>query len=350
MKIVICPKCGRKIHLSEKCLYCGNNNGFQLVGTSTNIHNNVVDEYEKLSELLTSRAFDKVIEISRLVLKWMPTCAEVFWMRMLAKNQCSSDAELAQKGIVFDESADYFNAVRYASSIEQEVYEEVEKLVKNICSVFEKAVTQHEYEEKRKTSILCFQSEFSEKISNSRKKLFDLYSQLEQIEQKIYIFELDWTLLINEHKEALDKIRIEAQNVYVQTSKLDGCTTERLHNYQVCLDSLLNQSNQSKSKIEVINSQCAWNNEYKDMVQERDGVIELISNELSSLKSYEKKAQSIIIEIEKIEREHQLTMYALSNYDFLSTYLLLGARKYEEVLTSAGLTVISTNVGHQINN
>ena len=129
MKIVVCPNCGRKIHAADKCLFCGNDNGFQEISGNDKIHENVFDEYGMLEDLLKKRAFDEMIEKSRIVLRWMPTKSDIFWLRVLAKSKCTNDAELVQRGIRFDESADYYNAQKYASPDEQEVYVAVYELV-----------------------------------------------------------------------------------------------------------------------------------------------------------------------------------------------------------------------------
>ena len=115
MMIVKCPKCKKLIHKTDSCPYCGNSATFENVNEKTVVHENVVAEYSELPLLLASGKFTQVIEQSRIILRWMPTCSSVFWIRLLAKNECKTDAELIEKGLNCDDAADFYNAVRYGS-------------------------------------------------------------------------------------------------------------------------------------------------------------------------------------------------------------------------------------------
>lgn len=343
MKIVVCPKCGRKIHLAEKCLYCGNSEKFQIIDNANGMHEKAVDEYRDLIELLSHRSYDQVIELSNEVLRKLPMFAEVFWIRLLARNKCSVDLELVQRGVNFKENAEYFNAFRYASDIEKEVYLEIRKLVEKVRKEFENAIIRNEYEEKRATSILEIQTEFSREIKVKREKLFELWSKLEQLEQKMKCIENECDLLLNEHKETLKRAQTESLCLKKELYSCSMCTEEQFHDYQLRLETLLSQSNESKSAIATMRSQQLFTREFSELVAKREEISNQISGELSQLKMYRARIQSTIIEAEKIEKKHRLLMRALSNYDFRNVYSLIGTHKYEEALHSAGLAVISAN-------
>ena len=335
MKIVVCPKCRRKIHAADKCLFCGNGSNFQVIDVKDNIHENVYEEYNVLEKILRKRAFDELIEKSRMVLRWMPTKSDVFWLRLLAKNKCCNDAELVQKGIAFDESADYYNAQKYASNDEKEVYGAVYVLVGKIQNEFQKAAVIHEYEEKKATHILHVQSEFCEEIDQRRKKLFDLWSKIEKIEQEMNTIEQNSRLLISEHIDMLKNAKIEAENIKNQAYRLSECREEELHSYQIRLGNILSQSDRSKNEVEAMMRQHPWVSQFIELEKERDQLCDIVSNELLDLKSYESKIQSIASEIERIEKRHQLARRALSDYDFQNMNSLFGTRKYEEILKRA---------------
>lgn len=343
MKIVVCPNCGRKIHAADKCLFCGNDNGFQEISGNDKIHENVFDEYGMLEDLLKKRAFDEMIEKSRIVLRWMPTKSDIFWLRVLAKSKCTNDAELVQRGIRFDESADYYNAQKYASPDEQEVYVAVYELVGKIQNEFQKAVTVHEYEEKKATPIVRTQLEFEEELSRRRRKLFDLWSEIEKIEQEMTTIEQNCRLLISEHIDTLNSAKTEATYIKNQSYKLNECRNEELHSYQVRLGNILSQSDRSKNEVEAMKKQHPWVSQFAELEKKRNQLCGTVSSELSDLKSYKSRIQSTVSEIERIEKRHQLAGRTLAGYDFQSMYSLLGARKYEEVLRISGLAVIVNN-------
>ncbi len=341
MKIVICPKCEKMIHEADKCPYCGNSTGFELVNEAVEVHENVATEYSELPSLLVSGKFAQLIEKSRIVLRWMPTCSAIFWMRLLAKNDCRTDAELMQKGINCDGAADFYNAFRYGTPTEKNVYKEVKKRIENIRKFFESVIIKHEYEEKKSTPIIQCQGELSDVLNTKRNRLFELWSELEKVEQEMYGVEQDCKLLVSEHRDALERIKTDAANVKSQTYRLNECNAEELHKYQVRLGNLLNQSDQSKSAIDMMRKQHPWIGKFNSLVEKRDGIVRKISSELSELKSYETRVQSTLSEIERIEKRHQLAMRSLSGFDFLSIHSLIGIRKYEEVLAAAGLAIIS---------
>lgn len=160
MIIVTCHKCGKEIHKADKCPYCGNSTKFGTVNGMTDIHENAYVEYSELATILDAGDFAKLIEKSRAVLRWMPTCSGVFWMRLLAKNGCKTDAELIQKGINCDDSADFYNAYRYGTSVEKATYDNVKNLIENVRAILESAIITHEYEEKSATPIMRCKSEF----------------------------------------------------------------------------------------------------------------------------------------------------------------------------------------------
>lgn len=184
MMIKKCSICGRLVHESSKCPYCGHENCFIPVENQVRVHKNVKTEYDKLKELIKKEKYTDAIEVSHYVLEWTPTTSEVFWIRLLARNGCKNDAQLIQKGFEYEESADFFNAFKYGSDAEKTVYQEVRKTVEEIRSALADAVRQHEYEEKKATQIVKLREEMTDEIEQKRSNLFNLWSQLEKKNRK----------------------------------------------------------------------------------------------------------------------------------------------------------------------
>lgn len=343
MMVVTCTKCGKTIHKAEKCPYCANTIGFENANEVINVHENVADEFSDMTDLLISGKFSQLIEKSRVVLRWMPMCSSVFWMRFLAKNECKTDAELIQKGVRCEDAADFYNAYRYGSAAEKAAYDNVKKLIEAIRVAFETAVNRHEYEEKAATPIVRCQSEFALEIQTRQKELFDLWTQLEKLEQEMYVIEQDCKLLLNEHRIALDSAKNSASSIKDQIYKLSECTAEELHKYLVRLGDVLNQSDSSKKEIELMRKQLPWIGTFNSKIQERDSISSKISAKLSELKSYENMVKSTVSEIERIEKRHQLAMRSLANYDFNNVRSLLGARKFDEIISKVRCAMIAEN-------
>lgn len=349
MKIVVCPNCGKKIHIAKKCMYCGNSNNFQKISLIERIHENAIEEYSQLDELLKKRSFDQLLEKSKFVLKWMPTKSEIFWLRILAKNKCSSDSELVKKGVSLENSADYYNAQKYASHDEKEVYTSIFELMNKIQKEFDLAVDIHEREEKEETSILRLQIEFAEEISKQKKDLFNLWSKLEKTEQEMFNVEQFCKLVGNEHIDTLTKLKVNAETIKNETYKLNECTYKEYYYFQVKLDNILNQLDQSKKEMNSMRKHHPYVLKFKELENSRNELCKTISSDLSNLKSQKKRYQSILLEIEKIEKRHQLAKKDLSKYSFQSMYSLLGSNKCNEVFTIAGFVDITDNLsGTQI--
>lgn len=344
MTIVKCPKCGKMIHKAEMCPYCGNSAGFESVDEKVEVHENVAVEYAELPSLLADGKFVELIEKSRVVLQWMPKCSSVFWMRLLAKNECKTDAEIIEKGLNCDDASDFYNAVRYGSQVERATYESVKNLIESIRTAFETVIAKHEYEEKAATPIVRCQVEFASELKERRKELFDLWSQLEKTEQEMYVIEQDCKLLANEYRIALESSRNEANQIKAQSYKLNECTAEELHKYLVRLENVLSLSDASKKELDLMRKQLPCVENFNSKVQESEKIRKQISLKLSELKSFENRIHSTVSEIECIEKRHLLALRALADYDFRSAYSLLGARRFEEVMRNVGFISFASNI------
>ena len=343
MKIVTCSSCGKKIHLAGKCLYCGNEVNAKPEKNDIWVHENVVEEHEKLQGLLNNKAFDQVIENAELILKWMPKCAEIFWIKLLAKNRCRNDIELVRKGVSINETAEYFNAMGYGSSEEKSAYKEIGQLIEKVRTEFVKMCTHQEYEEKRNTSLLHCQSEAAFDIQRSREIVFDLWTQLKQIEHEMYCIEQDCKLLIVEHKTTLEQAKNDAAYIKNKMSKQKECTSDEAHKMEMDLQNILNQSEQSRKAIDIIKEQHPRVQKYVELTKKRNQIATQISDEISKFQAIKKKMQVAISQIEKIEDKYKNAKQYMLQYDARNMYSVIGEQKYEEVLHSAGLAIKSTD-------
>ena len=337
MTIVKCNKCGELIHKADRCFLCGNTSDFTKVDSTFAIHENVKDEYIRLDQLVRNGKFQEALDLSRVVLEWMPSCSDVFWLRLLAKSQCVSDEALIRKGVSCEDSADYCNAVMFADESQKRVYAIVAKKISLIKNVLAKYITEHEYSEKNGTAILQHQSEMPATIEAHRKKLFELWKELKEIEHSIAAVEEDCLLLINEHKESLDKASSEAADIKNRTYKMEQCTADDLHKYQTQFGDLLYRSEQAKSSIDSMRSQHPWMSAYSDLIKKRDAAVSQINSELNSLKTYESRVQSTVSEIERIEARHTAALSSVTNYRFSEIRSLLGETRFTAAYVESGI-------------
>lgn len=337
MIITKCDKCGELMHKAERCFACGNTSGFTKLDSTLIIHENIKDEYENLEHLVKNGKFTEALTLSKVVLEWMPNYSDVFWLRLLAKNRCDSDEALIRKGVSCEESSDYYNAVMFANKAQKKVYLSVAAKISAVKKVLSQYITEHEYSEKSNTTIMQIQSEFPAKIESHRKKLFQLWEELRQVEGQMVSVEKDCLLLVREHKETLNKASSEAVSIKAATYMMDECSAEQLHKYQTQFGNLLYQSEQAKTSIDSMRKQHPWMGTYNTLVAKRDSIISQISNEINTLKAYESRVQSTVSEIERIEARHTAALVSVTKYNFAEIRSLLGESRFMSAYVEAGV-------------
>lgn len=338
MKIVKCAKCKKYIHTTDKCFHCGNTMGFSEVAMPA-IHENAAFEYSKVESLVESKKFAEALTISHAVIEWMPNLAGVFWLRLLAKNKCSNTAELIQKGFNCEEDADFCNALTFSTGAERSAYQDVRSMILAAQKALKAEVLNHEYHCKMKTNILQIKKTMKGEVDSHKKKLFALWAKLEETEHSMYTLEKDCILLSKEHSDVLDKAAQAASSIKTETYRLEECTAENLHKYQVRIGNILQQSEQAKDAVENMKKQHPWVKSFNDLVKKRDEQVRQITNEISSLKIYEATVQQTLDEIDKIEQRHRTAIRTVESFDFVDAANLLGKDSYNAVLQSIGLGV-----------
>lgn len=335
MTVVKCSKCGNYIHNNDRCFVCGNINGFEKVFCDNNIHNNVTFEFEKLETLISNSKFEEALRLSYTVLEWMPTSASVFWLRLLAKNHCKNDEELIRKGFDYSESAEYYNACKYANEFQNRVYELVTKKINDIRESLIKKIHQVEYIEKGKLPILQYDEEIPIEIKKYEDRLFSLWSDLKKTELDIRAIETDCQLLLQEHKTTLINVNTEATSLKNEAYKLSECTEDELSKYQIKFGSLLYLIEQTADSIDMMKKQHPWLREYEVLADKRDKICTEINSVLDNLRKYQAKINESISSIENIEDRSQKAKESVEKYDFLFAKTFLGEMGYSDAVSKA---------------
>ena len=190
-----------------------------------------------------------------------------------------------------------------------------------------------------KTNILQIKNNLQGETDSRKNKLFSLWSDLEETEHALYTLEMDCRLISKEYSEALDKAVFAASSTKTEVYQLEECTAEALHKYQVKIGTIFQQSEQAKAALESMKKQHPWVHAFNDHVKKRDEQVRLISDEISSLRSYEATIQQTLDVIDRIEERHKKAIRAVEAYDFLDAANLLGIDSYNEILRNVGLGI-----------
>lgn len=347
MKIVRCPKCGKYIHKADSCFHCGNSMNFDDIDIPQ-IHENVLAEFSKIESLIESKRFDEAYSLSHKVIEWMPNFSGIFWLRLLAKNKCTSTSELIEKGFNCEDDSDLNNALTFSTGVEHSVYVDIQDMVNAAKKALKEEIAIHEYNCKMKTDVLQIKKNMKNETDSRKQRLFSLWSDLERTEQALYSLEMDCRLLSKEHSEALDKAVFSASSIKVEVYRLEECTAEDLHKYQVKIGNILQLSEQAKAALESMKKKHPWIHDFNDLVKKRDEQVRLIGAEISSLRSYEAIIQQTLDEIDRIEERHRKANRAVEAYDFLDAANLLGKDCYNKILHNIGLGIdVQTSISSQ---
>lgn len=341
MKIVQCSKCGRYIHETTKCFHCGNTVDFIKISNIA-VHENVAQEFKRMERLIGDKRFDEAIDLSYRVIEWMPNFASIFWLRLLAKNKCSSAIELLSIGFSCDVDPDFCNALRFSVGEEHAAYEDIQKIIYKIRKLLESRIVEHECMCKYDTNIMQIKSSIQKEIDGRKQKLFLLWSDLDDTERSLYELEVNCRLLMKEHRTSLLKASQDASAIRSSTYYIDECTADKLHAMQIQMGKTLQQSETSKSSIESMKYQHPWVKAFNDLVTQRNKQVKLINAEIESLVSYEQTVQKTISAIKHIESFHKAALNAAEKYNFTYAAALLGIEAYNQILCSAGVVIGSS--------
>lgn len=343
MKIMKCNNCGKLLHITDKCYHCGSVSDFEEIKKPI-IHENVEKEYACMQAYLIEKKYEDAISLSHKIIQWMPDFSGVFWMRVLAKNKCSTDSELIQKGFSFYDSADFYNAIKFGDEYEKRVYQDVKSEIEELKKEYLSRLLLNLNKEILGTNILRVNEKMSFEIEQYRNKLFDLWTELEKTEQKLYIIEMKSQLLVQEYKNTLETAHSSSVSIKNQTYQMQECTEDELYSYQVKIDGVLYQSEQAREAIENMKENHSLVTEFNKLVSERNQQIGQIENELSELRQYEQSVQSIISVVEQIESKYKVALEKLEKYDFCAARNILD-QGTERVLVENDINIVGVNVG-----
>ena len=337
MIIVKCSECGTYMHKNDRCYICGNTKNFDTIFSDSAIHSNVRFEFEKLETLISNGKFEEALVLSNDVLEWMPNFSSAFWLKLLAKNHCKNDEELIKKGFSYSESAEYYNACKYANEHQKEIYEFITKIIEDTKNNLLNKIDKIEYREKELLPVIQYSEEIPVETEKFKNRLFSLWSDLRKIESNIISTEMDCKLLHKECETALLSTKRKADLLEKEVAKLTECPEDDFHNYKIQFSDLLYLTEQAIISIDFKTRPHPWVTEYQRLVNERNKVCSEIAAELNKMKDYQTKIKAVISSIEKIEEKSQKAKNCVEKYEFIFAKKFLGETEYSDAFLKAGV-------------
>lgn len=330
MRIVKCSGCGKQIHKAKTCYLCGNTTGFEPVGEVV-IHENATTAYHRIETFFEKKEFDGILPLTDTVLTWMPQCTSMFWVRLLTKNRCSTAFDLICKGIDCEKDPDFLNGFRHSDESERKVYETLQEKIGLVQKVLKKQVEIHEKQCKLETNIMSLQKNMEKELQTRQEKLFTLFSELEETEQKLYALELDCSLIITEYQRGLNAASTIATGVKQDVDNKTECTPEDFYANRIKLKQAELLSTQSKTALDQA-KQHPWVTAFQTMTAERNNQVTAIKKEVAATVQYEEYIKQTLGKISQIELRVQRAKNAVENYSFLDAIQLIGRDTFMELL------------------
>lgn len=336
MEIVRCSKCGKYIHKATQCYHCCNSADFHEVSNPL-VHKNVAQDYVKMEILINDKKYNEAISLSYRILEWMPFSSSLYWLRLLAKNNCSTAIELIRKGFPCDTDSDFLNALDYSTGEEHDSYRDIQNAISDIRTSLKKEIRAHKYNCIKKTNIINLRKTMQSEIDRRKQDLFSSWYDLEAIEQSLSEIEADCRLLIKDHQESMENAVQEALSIKKEVEKSTECTAYVRHSRMTRMGSVLQQYTSAKDSILRIKAQHPWVKDFQELVSRRNAKEKALNSYITDLQDYEQSIQSVLNEIVRIETVHENAYISADQYRFLDTVAIIGPNAFDQILHTVGV-------------
>ena len=186
--------------------------------------------------------------------------------------------------------------------MERQVYVDVFKTIKAINQSLQKELVSHIFRVKQATDVSSVQKKANKQISAEKRRLYVLWHELTEIEQRIHSLEMDCRLITREYQDALKSASDKAAQLKSEASKQSECTDSQWQYFQVHLGAALQESEAANDTLNSMRKQHPWIAEYNKMLTKRDQKVSEIKAELDTLKKFEEGLRKYITSFEQVEQ------------------------------------------------
>ena len=335
MKIVTCAKCGKEIHRADRCCYCGGTD-FLPTGHQIWVHENVETEFPMMEELLKQKEFSQVIDLTNIVLDWMPRCAEAYWMRLLARNGCVDDRELILLGVNLEDDGDFFNATRYGEDVENRTYTAVQERRESLESILLERLREHYRKELRELDLPGYRDALEDEIIGEEKRVLELCTRLWELELEICNLDQRAQLVGDPCREvtALAEQRLEA--VRKEIYRMQTWNEVEYQKIQIRLGAVLELYEEGRLAREEMIQNHPWAQQYREMLEEQKRIRKELETIRKTLDDARKKGDELLASFQDLRREACQVIYSMSR-DFDWVREILGEQVFRDCVNRADM-------------
>lgn len=341
---VKCINCGKIILEDKLCIFCGYEQANSLT-SSKEIENDVQSKtYKYIESKILDRKYDEAISYSLEKTSISKTTSYGFFLRLLSKNKCTTVIELICKGFQFETDSDLFNTIKYATIPEEkEFYNNVISITQNLKKKLKECIYQNKKDEKRNTKICEVYKNTLEYFNNIKGNIFKLINDIEEIEEKICLIEMDSRIIRKEYNYTLWDAARNTNTLLDDLSNGKDMSlydfTESLQKYYVKIDSNVMMSEDTVKVLENISIKNNLLKKFRELIISRSKIVKKIDTELTILKNKNNEFQELIEKNDMIEKKYAYALDCLNKNDFLKAINILGKKKYNNLLNEVGIAV-----------
>ena len=301
------------------------------------IHENVRHEFAAAFNALKAGDFNETIRLSYEILEWMPNCAQVFWMRLLAFNRCKSDEELIRHGCKTTEEGDFLNAMECGSKSEKKRFSDVKAKIEVVKKALCKRIDKEKHEKLLETKIIDVRSSLNKEVMESRDRMYELWEEAQKAEAQMYTLKEQCELISLEYRNGLEEAEKQAKSLKDRIYKVERCTDDEKNTYKMKLQDIESRSTQVLKNYKEIQNRNAQVKKFKKLEKSRNELFAKIDVEFEKLNEYEQLVEKVLNVAQKIESDHNEAYRSVSEYCFEQAINVLGEQIFNDIVEQSSI-------------
>ncbi len=336
MKIYRCKTCGRVIHEDKRCYHCGGAD-LEPMAQEIQCHSRAKDAWAQMHRALADRKYDRVASLADQVLEWMGFCSEVYWVRLLAQNQCATDRELICTGCDLRASGNYRSAIEWAGAEEYQVYLDVHDKMEAVRSALGEKMEGYFRQKLVELDLDQTGKALARQAQTQREAIQERMDQLARVEQQIQILAEQCGALMRPWQQALAEATRRAEEASQRISQEKNWNGETYQRHQLTLAAALELSERAVSALEEMTGDHPWKQKYEELKQERTQIHRELGQARGAMEQEIGEAQQKVAEYRDLLEERQAHRELLAVGCFAQIRKLLGEKEMAAALESAGV-------------
>ena len=281
MRLVKCNQCGKIFPEDTVCYSCGNESDLSTV-KRLSPDENVQAVISEILLLLRDQKYKEAIDRSYTIFDEKLQIGEIFWLRLLAKKNCSTIIDLLKKGFSNDDP-DYYNALKYCTCDEEhKAYSDIgaleERLKNRLKEKLDELKAKYTYQDRDKCNS------YFEMIDNITEIIKQDLVSLYEIEQRLLIEDEQLKRQYASSRSMLQKALKETDTIKRNFKFKEDITRDLYYEFLIKLNGASKMSAEAKRSIAEIKESYKSQSKIADMIQIRDEIARKTDSDYSKLK------------------------------------------------------------------